>query len=298
MKVFYCDHHAVDLPPGHRFPMGKYRSLRERLVREGVLRADELLEAPLASRGDVAMAHDDAYIDAVFRGTLDVKQVRRIGFPWSGGLVRRSLASVGGALASADAALDEGIGGNLAGGTHHAFSDAGEGFCVFNDLAVVSLSLRAAERVARIAVVDLDVHQGNGSASILGGRDDVFVFSMHGEKNFPFRKVPSTLDVALPDDATDEMYLEALERSLRAVFEFGPELVLYQAGVDPLDTDRLGRLALTHRGLADRDAMVFSACRRHGAPVAVALGGGYADPIEHTVTANVNTYRAAKAAYA
>jgi acetoin utilization deacetylase AcuC-like enzyme len=294
MRVFYSDDHAVTLPPRHRFPMGKYRALREKLVAEAVVSEQELLRARLALREELVRAHDAAYVDAVLSGELDERRVRRIGFPWSPELVKRSLASVGGALAAADAALEDGVAGNLAGGTHHALFDAGEGFCVFNDLAVVSLCLLDSKRLARVAIVDLDVHQGNGNSAILGSRGDVFVFSMHGEKNFPFRKVPSTLDIALADGTGDAEYLERLSEALPRVFAFAPQIVLYQAGVDPLAEDRLGRLSLSAQGLAERDRLVLEGARRSGVPIALALGGGYSEPIELSVRAHVETYRVAR----
>ena len=297
MRVFYTDRYTVELPPGHRFPMGKYRMVREGLVAGGLLAAAELCEPELPTRETIALAHTRAYVDALCDGTIDPRAMRRIGFPWSPALVVRSLASVGGALAAAEEALRTGVSGNLAGGTHHALADAGEGYCVFNDLAVVCRWLAATGHVQRIAIVDLDVHQGNGNAAILGPDTGVFVFSMHGEKNFPFRKVPSTLDIALEDGTGDDEYLEALAGALPRVFAFEPELVLYQAGVDPLHEDTLGRLSLTLAGLAERDRVVLAACRRHRVPVSLALGGGYADPIALTVAAHVQTYRVLREIY-
>ena len=291
MRVFYTDRYTVQLPPGHRFPMQKYRLVREALVAEGLLSERELIEPELASRDVLALAHTRAYVDALCDGTIDPRAMRRIGFPWSPELVVRSLASVGGALAAAEEALRSGVSGNLAGGTHHAGSDHGEGYCVFNDLAVVALHLVTTGHVERVAIVDLDVHQGNGNAEILADRPGTFVFSMHGEKNFPFRKVPSTLDIGLEDGTGDDEYLAHLRAALPAVFAFEPDLVLYQAGVDPLHEDTLGRLSLSLAGLAERDRTVLAACRRHGVPVSLALGGGYADPIDLTVAAHVQTYR-------
>jgi acetoin utilization deacetylase AcuC-like enzyme len=275
--------------------MDKYARLREALLREGVLEESELIPAPLATVPELEAAHDADYVAAVLQGTLDPRAVRRLGFPWSPALVLRSRASVGGALAAARAALSEGVAGVLAGGTHHAFANAGEGFCVFNDLAVVSRVLLREGRVRRLAIVDLDVHQGNGTAAILGTEPRVFLLSLHGEKNFPFSKVPSTLDLALPDGTEDAEYLEQLSLVLPAVVEFQPELVLYLAGVDPLREDTLGRLALSHAGLEERDRRVFRAFRSRGVPVACVLGGGYARPIERSVRAHVGTYRALRA---
>lgn len=291
MRVFYSERYTIDLPDGHRFPMEKYRLIRLALLREGVVRDSELMEPPLATHDQLLLAHSPDYVDAICSGSASPDVIRRIGFPWSEGLVLRSLATVGGALAAAEAALQDGVSGNLAGGTHHALRNSGEGYCVFNDLAVVALWLLGRKQVRRVAIIDLDVHQGNGNSEILGGREDVFIFSMHGAKNYPFRKVPSTLDVALPDHTSDAEFLDALALHLPKVFDFQPDIVLYQAGVDPLKEDALGRLALTHQGLMERDRMVLTACKRLGIPVSLALGGGYAKPIELTVEAHVGTYK-------
>ena len=297
MKFFYSDTFNLPLPTGHRFPGGKYTKLRERLLHERVLRSEQLHRSPLAATDDLHRAHAEAYVTQFETGSLDREAMRRIGFPWSEHLVRRARATVGGAVAAARAALDEGLSGQLAGGTHHAHRDFGSGYCVYNDQAVAALRALASGWVERVAIIDLDVHQGDGSAAILTGNPAVFVFSMHGEKNFPFRKSTSDLDIALPDDTDDAAYLEALEEHLPSVFAFEPELVLYQAGVDPLREDRLGRMALTYAGLKARDDMVFRACLLHGVPVSMALGGGYCDPIDASVEAYANTYRAAKAVY-
>ncbi|MFQ3598519.1 MAG: histone deacetylase [Chloroherpetonaceae bacterium] len=294
MKVFYSDHYTIPLPDGHRFPMEKYRLIRFALLKHGVVRDDELLEPPLPSPEILMLAHTPAYLDAVLNGTLSEFQIRKIGFPYSKALVERSLATVGGALASAEEALRSGVSGNLAGGTHHAFADSGEGYCVFNDLAVVAKYLRSVHKVRRVAIIDLDVHQGNGNSAILGGRDDVFIFSMHGAKNYPFRKVPSTIDIDLPDETGDRDFHTILKDYLPKVFAFKPDVVLYQAGVDPLKEDALGRLSLTHEGLEERDRLVLKACRAHGIPVSLALGGGYANPIDLTVEAHVGTYKAVR----
>lgn len=297
MQIIYSDHFALPLPAGHRFPGSKYTALRERLVGEGVIEAGALVAASRAHRDDLLRAHDAAYVDAVTGGTLDASAVRRIGFPWSDGLVRRVEGTVGGAIAAAERALADGIGGQIAGGTHHAHRDFGSGFCVYNDFAVVALRLIETGQVRRVAIVDLDVHQGDGNAAILAGHPGVFVFSMHGARNFPFRKHDSDLDVALPDGTEDAAYLHALDTHLPEVFAFRPDIVLYQAGVDPLAEDRLGRLGLTHAGLKARDRMVLETCARRGIPVSLGLGGGYADPVEATVEANLNTWRVARAIY-
>lgn len=297
MKVFYSDNYTVPLPEGHRFPMAKYRLLREKLLEENILSPAELFEPELPGREVITLAHSPDYFDAYSSGTVDPMIIRRIGLPWSKELFYRSLASVGGAIGAAYSALECGIGGNLAGGTHHAFRDHGEGFCVFNDFAVVILHLIKCGLIHRAAIVDLDVHQGNGNSGILGANPDVYIFSMHGAKNYPFAKVASTCDVELNDGTGDEEYLSLLKNNLPAIFEFKPDIVLYQAGVDPLEHDSLGRLKLTFAGLMERDRLVLDACRRHGVPVSLGLGGGYSKPITHTVDAYANTYRVVKEIY-
>lgn len=293
MKVFYSDHYTIDLPEGHRFPMRKYRMLREELLQRKIISHDQLHAPELAERDDVMLAHTSRYVHGVLNGTLAPLEQRRIGFPWSEALVARSLATVGGCIASSYAALEDGLSGNLAGGTHHAMRDAGEGFCVFNDIAVSTLRLMREGRVQRVAIVDLDVHQGNGNSDIIGDRDDVYILSVHGEKNYPFRRVASTVDVDLPDGTTDDAYMTVVRRELDPVLAFQPDLVYYQCGVDPLHTDALGRLSLTHDGLRERDRYVIETFRSRDIPVMLALGGGYANPIEETIDAQCNLYEVA-----
>jgi acetoin utilization deacetylase AcuC-like enzyme len=297
MMVFYSDVYVLPLPEGHKFPITKYRLVRDGLMVEGILEHHEFYLSEPVPPELVKLAHAPQYVDAVVSGTVERMIMRRIGFPWTPELVVRSFTIVGGAIASAEEALESGIAGNLAGGTHHALAGAGEGFCVFNDLAVVTEYLFAQGLVRRVAVIDLDVHQGNGTAAILGGRENVYLFSMHGAKNYPFRKVPSTVDIDLPDNTTDDEYLAILERELPKIFAWKPDIVLYQAGVDPLREDTLGRLALTMDGLARRDEMVFLACKRHGIPVSIAMGGGYAKPVHLTVQAHIQTYRVLRQVY-
>ena len=297
LKVYYSDTMTIPLPEGHRFPMRKYRMLRERLIETQTLSEHEIYPAPFATREQVCLAHDEAYVDSIINGTIETQALKRIGFPWTPGLVQRSLASVGGCVAAAHAALASGIAGNLSGGTHHAHRDAGEGYCVFNDIAVAFLNLKRLGLIQRAAIIDLDVHQGNGNSSILGGRDDVFIFSMHGERNYPFRKVPSSLDIGLADETGDDEFLERLSGALPEVLEIRPDIVFYQAGVDPLKEDTLGKLSLTHAGLEARDRLVMNACKARGIPVSISMGGGYAKPIELTVEAHVGTYRALKEVY-
>jgi acetoin utilization deacetylase AcuC-like enzyme len=294
LKIFYSDRYTVELPSGHRFPMSKYSLVRQGILREGILREADLFEPILATREKVILAHTPQYFDDIYNGTIDPRAMRKIGFPWSRSLVIRSLASVGGAICAAEEALENGVSGNLAGGTHHALADAGEGFCVFNDIAVAILHLFEMGAIRRAAIIDLDVHQGNGNSAILGSREDVFILSMHGEKNYPFRKVPSTLDIDLPDGTGDDEYLTCLGEALPRVFGFGPDIIFFQAGVDPLVQDSLGRLSLSMRGLAERDRLVLSECRRREVPVSLALGGGYSKPIDLTVDAHIQTYRVLK----
>lgn len=286
-KLYYCDHHELPLPPGHKFPAEKYRLLREALQGGGYYTFEP---ASPADPAVIQLAHDPAYVRSILEGTADARIMRRIGFPWSPQLVRRTLASVGGTLSATADALATGFGGNLAGGTHHAFYAEGSGFCVFNDLAI---AIRA--HGLRTAVIDLDVHQGDGTAAIFADDPDVFTVSIHGQNNFPFRKQSSRVDIGLPDGTGDDEYLAHLAPALRAVREFAPAMVFYQSGVDALAGDRLGRLSLTAEGLMERDRTVFQFVRSQGIPIVVTLGGGYADPIGRTVEAHANTFRLAAA---
>jgi acetoin utilization deacetylase AcuC-like enzyme len=296
MRAFYTDHFVLPLPEGHRFPMAKYARLRQRVLAEGIVAADDLQEAPAAPWEALTLAHTPAYVAAVAAGTLPSDMIRRIGFPWSPAMVERSRRSAGATIAAARAALDDGAAVNLAGGTHHAFADRGEGYCVFNDVAVAARLLQDEGRCRRVAVVDCDVHQGNGTAAIFRDDPTVFTFSMHGANNYPFRKETSDLDVELADGADDTAYLAALAAHLPAVFtRQQPELVFYLAGADPYEGDRLGRLRVSMAGLERRDAMVFDACRSAGVPVAVTMSGGYAPEVDDIVAIHVNTVRAAAA---
>ncbi len=291
---FYPDTPDLPLPDGHRFPASKYRALRERAVSENLLGNGRLVASPPATRPQLISAHCPEYVDAVFQGTLDAAIVRRIGLPWSQTLVARSQAAVGGSLAAARAALRNGVSGQLAGGTHHAHRDFGSGFCTFNDLAVVARTLLADDSCRRIAILDLDVHQGDGNAAILGNEPRAFVVSVHGEKNFPFRKVASDLDIGLADETGDVAYLAAVDEALDAVAGFGPDLLLYLSGADALACDRLGRLSLSFAGLMERDIAVFRFAFERGLPVSFVLGGGYAVPIAQTVEGYANTLRSAQ----
>lgn len=290
MKLYYADHFVLPLPPGHRFPMVKYARLRERLGASGVFAAEDFQVPAAATDAELGRAHDAGYIHRVATGELAADEQRRIGFPWSAAMVERSRRSAGATLAACRSALAEGCAANLAGGTHHAHRDFGSGFCVFNDAAVAALAMRAEGRVERIAVIDCDVHQGDGTAAILAAEPAVFTCSLHGAKNFPFRKATSDLDIELADGTADAAYLHALDGALERVFGgFRPQLVIYLAGADPYAGDRLGRLALSREGLAERDRRVLARCRHDGVPVAIAMAGGYAHEIDDTVDIHCNT---------
>ena len=287
--------YTIPLPAGHRFPIEKYALLRDAVLASGLVPPSALHEPERASLDALRLVHTERYIDALVTGTLSDAEQRRIGLPWSEFLVERSFRAVGGTCEAARAALDLGVTMNLAGGTHHAFPDHGEGFCVFNDVAVAIRMLQRDGRIRRAAVIDLDVHQGNGTHAIFAGDDSVFTFSMHGGRNFPFHKVAGTLDVELADGTGDDAYLAALAEKLPGVLAASaPDLVIYLAGSDPHEGDRLGRLCLTFDGLARRDAMVLDACREVGIPVAVTIAGGYGRDINDSVRAHVNTVRIAR----
>jgi acetoin utilization deacetylase AcuC-like enzyme len=293
-RLFYCDHYRIPLPDGHKFPMSKYILTRDLLAEDGLF---QFACAPLADRGIVELVHDSDYVSRFLEGTLAPQAIRRIGFPWSEDLVKRTLASVGGTLAATEDALRTGWSGNLAGGTHHAFRGEGSGFCVFNDIAVAILYLRHHRGIAKAAVIDLDVHQGDGTAAIFEHDPDVFTLSFHGRNNFPFRKQRSRIDVELDDRMEDTAYLELVRQWLPRVFESGPGAIFYQSGVDALATDRLGKLSLTQAGIARRNELVIEACKQYGAPLIVTMGGGYSEPVELTARAHANVYRTAAAAF-
>jgi acetoin utilization deacetylase AcuC-like enzyme len=288
MKAFHSDQFVLPLPPEHRFPMRKYALLRAAIERS--LPQVELLEPPAATDGQLALAHHPDWIRRFCNGRLDQADQRAIGFPWSPEMVERSRRSAGATIAAARVALLEGVSVNLAGGTHHAHADRGEGFCCFNDVAVAARLMQAENRVRRIAILDLDVHQGNGTATILATDPTIFTLSIHGQRNWPFAKALSDLDVGLPDGTQDDAYLSALESALRTLeARFAPDLLLFIAGADVLGGDRLGRLALTQGGIEARDRTVFEWCRARDLPVAVAMGGGYCAEIEKTVAVHQAT---------
>ncbi len=294
MLIFYTDHFVLPLPEGHRFPMAKYAELRRRIALSPWLPAGVLREPPALDDAMLCVAHDPAYVQRVATGALSAAEQRRIGFPWSERMVERSRRASGATYAACLSALERGAGVNLAGGTHHAYADHGEGFCVFNDSAVSAKALLADGRVQRIAVLDCDVHQGNGTAAMLADESRVFTCSLHGAGNWPLHKECSDLDIALPDGTTDAVYLDALQQALHTVFAAGhPDLVIYLSGADPWEGDRLGKLSLSKAGLLARDRMVFDACLQRGVPVAVTMGGGYAPRVEDTVDIHYETVRAA-----
>ena len=296
MHVFYCDHFEVVLPDRHPFPMQKYRELRLALLREGVLGPDELVPAERAPLEAIRAVHAPDYVDAFLAGRLEPAVQKRIGFPWSTSHVERTLASVGGTLAASRAALREGLAGNLAGGTHHAYRAFGSGYCVFNDIAVAAAALLSEGLVERVLVFDVDVHQGDGTAALFADEPRVFTTSLHGARNFPLRKQQSDLDVELADGTADEAYLQAVHEALETSLERArPDVVFVQAGVDPLDADHLGRLSVTREGLYRRDELVLRRLRSVDLPAVLTLGGGYSRPIDATLQAHVGTYRAAKA---
>jgi acetoin utilization deacetylase AcuC-like enzyme len=286
--------YTVPLPPGHRFPIAKYALLREAVFASGLVAPEDMHEPERASIDALLLVHTERYVHALIAGELSEAEQRRIGLPWSESLVERSFRAVGGTCEAAAAALERGVTMNLAGGTHHAFPDHGEGFCVFNDVAVAIRLLQRDRRIRRAAVVDLDVHQGNGTHAVFAGDESVFTFSMHGGRNYPFHKVAGSLDVELADGTGDDVYLAALADALpRVLAAAAPDLVIYLAGADAHEGDRLGRLCLTFDGLARRDAMVLDACREVGIPVAITIAGGYGRNIADSVAVHLNTVRIA-----
>jgi acetoin utilization deacetylase AcuC-like enzyme len=301
MRAFYSDQFVLPLPQGHRFPMAKYRLLRDRLSVEMPEVALEV--APPASDGELALVHSPSYIQSVVQGTLSEAQQKEIGFPWTPAMVERSRRSAGATVMAARSALfgGQGVAANLAGGTHHAYADKGSGFCVFNDAAVATRLMQAewgrvSKQPLKVAIIDLDVHQGNGTARIFERDDQVFTLSMHGARNFPFDKETSDLDVELPDGCDDMAYLEALEHALAELeARFAPGFVIYLAGADPHEGDRLGRLNLSFDGLEARDRRVFDWAWSKRIPLAFSMAGGYGKEMADTVQAQVNTYRVAYA---
>ncbi len=294
LQCWSSEQYAIALPDGHRFPMAKYALLREGVLAAGLVRPEHLHDPPRIALDDLLRVHTPPYVQQVTDGTLPPAEQRRIGLPWSPAFVERAWRVVRGTVDASDAALRDGIAMNLAGGTHHAFPDRGEGFCTFNDVAVAVRRLQALGRIRRAAIIDLDVHQGNGTHACFADDSSVFTFSMHGAKNFPFHKIPGTLDVELEDGTGDDRYLAQLDEHLPRVLRAArADLVVYLAGADPHEGDRLGRLKLTFDGLRRRDMMVLQSCREIGLPVCVTIAGGYGHDVRDTVTVHLGTVASA-----
>ena len=294
MQVFYSPRYYADIGQGHIFPIRKFELVRDRLLAEGTLHVADVLEPSPATIEQALLVHTEDYVSRLCSGALTAKELRRLGLPWSETLVRRSFYATGGTIAAAHAALMEGYGSNLAGGTHHSFADRGEGFCVLNDVAIAIRLLRQEGLIQRAAIVDCDVHQGNGTATIFNSDADTFTFSLHGANNYPLFKARSTLDVELADGATDVEYLVCLASHLPTVFAFNPDIVFYLAGADPYAGDKLGRLALTIDGLRERDLCVLRECYEREVPLVTVMSGGYGKDINDTIEIHCNTIRAVK----
>lgn len=294
MIAYYTDKFSLPLPDGHRFPITKYARLRDRILESGTLSPDCLLVPDAASDEQILRAHAYEYLNKIRNGNLSEKEIRRIGFPWTPQLFERSRRSSGGTIAACRTAFEQGISANLAGGTHHASYDHGEGYCIFNDSAIAARTMQAEGRAQKIAIIDCDVHQGNGTAAIIADDPSIYTFSIHGEKNFPFRKVYGHLDIGLPDNTGDREYLDTLEIALeRILYLQQPELVIYQSGADPYIGDKLGKLSLSKEGLAQRDRMVIGMCHAERIPVAVTMGGGYAPQVDDIVDIHLKTIQIA-----
>lgn len=294
MQVFYTPRYYAEIGQAHIFPIRKFELVRDRLLAERTLNPSEIVEPSPAPLEDVLLVHTEDYVTRLCNNQLTGKEIRRLGLPWTESLVRRSFYAVGGTLAATQSALANGYSSNLAGGTHHSFADRGEGFCVFNDVAIAIRVMRARQLIRRAAIVDCDVHQGNGTATIFAGDDETFTFSMHGANNYPLFKAHSTLDVELPDGTPDSEYLDCLVRHLPAVFAHEPEIVFYLAGADPFAGDKLGRLALSIDGLRERDAYVVRECYEREIPIVTVMSGGYGKDINDTIEIHCNTIRMVK----
>lgn len=297
MRVFYTTRYYADIGEGHVFPIRKFELVRDKLLEEKTVSLAEFVEPQPAPIADVLLVHTEDYVTRLRAGALTERELRRLGLPWSKALVRRSFLAAGGTLAAAKLALANRVGSNLAGGTHHAFADRGEGFCVLNDIAIAIQVLRRENLIERAAVIDCDVHQGNGTATIFANDANVFTFSMHGAKNYPLFKAASTLDVELPDKTSDAEYLATLTEHLPRVFAHRPDIVFYLGGADPFAGDKLGRLSLSIEGLRARDEMVLAECRARRVPIVTTMSGGYAADINDTVEIHSNTIRAVRKIY-
>ena len=294
MQVFYTPRYYAAIGDNHVFPIRKFQLVRDSLLAEGTLKPEELVEPSPAPIDDVLLVHTQDYVARLCNGNLTIKEIRRLGLPWSESLVRRSFYAAGGTLAATEVALGKGYSSNLAGGTHHSFADRGEGFCVLNDVAIAIRAMRARNLIRRAAIVDCDVHQGNGTATIFAGDGDTFTFSIHGANNYPLFKAQSTLDVELPDGTSDDEYLECLANHLPAVFAHDPEIVFYLAGADPYAGDKLGRLCLSIDGLRERDKRVLRECYEREIPIVTVMSGGYGKDINDTIEIHCNTIRMVK----
>ena len=297
-RLFYSPYYYADIGEEHVFPIKKFELVRDILLKEKTIEEDQLIEPEPAAYEDLNLVHTNDYLDRLISGTLTKREVRVLGLPWTKSLVRRSLLAVSGTINASQMALRNGVSTNLAGGTHHAFPDRGEGFCVFNDVAVAIETLRRDRKASRFLIVDCDVHQGNATAAIFQDDLDVFTFSMHGKKNYPLRKEASDLDIELEDDTADEIYLETLDQALPRLLQHEPDLIFYLGGADPFVDDKLGRLAITKEGLKERDKLVLDFARREHIPVVTVMSGGYAKRIEDTVDIHCNTVRAVTEVYA
>ncbi len=294
MKIFHSDHKPLDLPAGHPFPIEKYRLLRERVASSGICRPEDLQPAAAAPDEDILRVHAPDYFERLRRGDLSANDMRRIGFPWSPRLVERTRHAAGATLAAVSAARTEGVGINLGGGTHHAFPDHGQGYCILNDVAIGLRALQARGGIETAVIIDGDAHQGNGTAAIFSRDPSVFTFSIHGRSSFPFHKVPGDLDIALDEGTDDNVYLEKFADGIARALAAGPfDMAVFLAGADPHRSDRFGCLGLSRAGLARRDRMVLNACRRQGLPLAIVMSGGYAQDVSETVAIHFKTVRLA-----
>jgi acetoin utilization deacetylase AcuC-like enzyme len=293
-RLFYSPYYYADIGEGHVFPIRKFELVKDILLREGTLEQHEIVEPEPARIEDLHLVHTEDYISRLVNGTLTAKEIRKLGLPWSKSLVRRSFHAISGTIEAAKIALKSSIASNLAGGTHHAYPDRGEGFCVLNDVAVAIRVLQRDGLAERFLIIDCDVHQGNGTAFIFNGDDSVFTFSMHGAKNYPLHKEKSTLDIELPDKTGDVEFLETLSEALPRVILHHPDIIFYLGGADPFEKDKLGRLSLSKNGLMKRDEMVLDFAKERGIPIVTTLSGGYAENIEDTVEIHANTIRAVK----
>lgn len=293
-RLFYSPYYYADIGEGHVFPIKKFELVRDRLLAEGTLKIEEIVEPQPASIEDVQFVHTKDYVSRLIEGTLTAKEIRKLGLPWSKSLVRRSFLATSGTISAAKHALQAGIASNLAGGTHHAYPDRGEGFCVLNDVAIAVKVLQRENLASRFLIVDCDVHQGNGTAFIFKDEAEVFTFSMHGAKNYPLFKELSDLDIELPDKTGDEEYLETLQEALPRIFLPRPDIIFYLGGADPFEKDKLGRLNLTMEGLRKRDEIVLQFAKEHHTPIVTTMSGGYALDIKDTVEIHCNTIRAVK----